>query len=50
MINSSIETKAEMLSSFNPAAAELLLALDKAETGSEVAEALDSYDQATSED
>jgi len=45
MANALIAAKAAVLSESNPAAADLLLSLDAAETGVQVLEALDLYDQ-----
>ena len=45
MANALIAAKEAVLSEDNPAAADLLLRLDAAETGVQVLEALDLYDQ-----
>lgn len=49
MTNLSVLTRAASLSEANPAASELLIQLDKAETGTQVVEALDAYDTAVSD-
>jgi hypothetical protein len=46
-VNISLLTKAHNLSEVNPAASNLLFDLDKAETGQDVIDALEQYDNAT---